>query len=329
MHNSKIINYNKASRNFADLMDLVSNLKVQKCIYCNSLNIIKHGKYKNTHRYKCKDCKKTFIPTTGTTIYYLNKLPVFLEYYRIILNEGPLTIHEFAKRLKISPQTAFDWRHKIFVSYSESQGKINKEVFLKSLYFSFSQKGRRHNAKLTGIPGEFMRTGTVVLKSNSDFSVNLLHMGEIKNKHINRNLKKSCCSNVKIYGSEEVIALIDSKKFRIGDMQTLRNKKVFEVNNEIVLRNTIRYTFKGVSTKYFQAYLNFLSRFYSRGLKYSNEFLVRTHIIWFKFVQMERLFRSFIIDISELKLEFKRIRRKWKYEMRYKFFDYENLYLAY
>lgn len=328
MRNSKIFNYNKSSKDFADLMDLVSKLKVHKCIYCNSLNIIKHGKYKNTHRYKCKDCKKTFIPTTGTTVYYLNKLPVFLEYYRIILNEGPLTIHEFAKRLKISPQTAFDWRHKIFISFSESQEKINKEVFLKSFYFSFSQKGRRDNAKLTGIPGEFMKTGIIVMENNSNFHVNLLQMGEIKNKHINKNLKKFCYSNVKIYGSEEVIQLIDSKIFRIGDMQTLRTKKVLDVNKEILFRNTIRYTFKGVSTKYFQAYSNFLSRLYSIGLKYSNEFLIRTHEIWFKFVQMERLFRSFIVQISELKLEFKRIRRKWKYELRYKFFDYENLYLA-
>jgi transposase-like protein len=328
MQDSKISNYSKISKDFAELLDLVSNLKIHKCIYCNSLNIIKHGKYKNTHRYKCKDCKKTFIPTTGTTIYYLNKLHVFLEYYRIIMNEGPLTIHEFAKRLKISPQTAFDWRHKIFVSYSESEEKINKEVMLKSFYFNFSQKGRRLNAKLSGIPRQFMRTGSVIIENNSDFYINLLHMGELKNQHVNRNLKKFCYSNIKIYGSEEVIALLESKNFTIANVQSLRNKKILEVNNEIIFRNTIRYTYKGVSTKYFQSYSNFFSRFYSRCLKYSNEFLIRTHEIWFKFIQLERLFRSFIIDISELKLEFKSIRRKWKYELRYKYFDYENLYLA-
>ncbi|MEJ5266313.1 MAG: hypothetical protein WHW07_00720, partial [Bacteroidales bacterium] len=77
---------------------LTSKIKVSKCIYCQSKNIIKHGRYKHLDRYRCKDCGKTFIPTTGSIFYYIHKKHKYLEYFKIITTEGIIPISKIKKR---------------------------------------------------------------------------------------------------------------------------------------------------------------------------------------------------------------------------------------
>ena len=43
------------------------------CPHCNSKYIVKNGKNKDKQRYKCKSCRKSFIPETNTPIYYSKK----------------------------------------------------------------------------------------------------------------------------------------------------------------------------------------------------------------------------------------------------------------
>ena len=50
------------------------------CPHCGSGAIIKHSKYKDTQRFKCKECNRTFLPTTGTYIHNIKKK----EIYRIL-----------------------------------------------------------------------------------------------------------------------------------------------------------------------------------------------------------------------------------------------------
>ena len=59
-------------------------INVSKCPYCSSKGFIKHGRYKDTMRYKCKSCNKTFLPSTGTSLHYINKRDCFMEFAKII-----------------------------------------------------------------------------------------------------------------------------------------------------------------------------------------------------------------------------------------------------
>ena len=49
------------------------------CPHCNSKYIVKNGKNKDKQRYKCKSCRKSFIPETNTPIYYSKKRYYYLD----------------------------------------------------------------------------------------------------------------------------------------------------------------------------------------------------------------------------------------------------------
>lgn len=86
------------------------------CPHCHTDDIYGHGIYKGRKRYKCKQCCKTFNDFTGTAISGIKKVDKFQEYIELTLES--VSIRKAAKKLKISTNTIFDWRHKILASLS-------------------------------------------------------------------------------------------------------------------------------------------------------------------------------------------------------------------
>jgi transposase-like protein len=37
-----------------------------ECLHCNSVHVVRFGKYNGRQRYRCKSCRKTFTDTTNT-----------------------------------------------------------------------------------------------------------------------------------------------------------------------------------------------------------------------------------------------------------------------
>jgi len=105
-----------------ELGDLKSNkeqIKVDNignCPYCRSNHTVKNGKHKGNQRYLCKACNRNFIYSTGTAFQGIKKRGQFEEYRSIMLNEGLVPLKTMSRRLDISVQTAFNWRHKILCS---------------------------------------------------------------------------------------------------------------------------------------------------------------------------------------------------------------------
>ena len=100
----------------SDLKNNKDTLKVDdigNCPYCQNKQTVKNGKHKGSQRYLCKVCNRNFIYSTGTALQGIKKKGQFEEYKTIMLNEGFVTLKTMSKRLNISIQTAFDWRHKI------------------------------------------------------------------------------------------------------------------------------------------------------------------------------------------------------------------------
>ena len=113
------------------------------CPNCGSDKIIKHSKYKDSQRYRCKSCNRTFSPSTGTLIHHIKKLDKFEKYVSIVENEGLLTIAQMSKRVGISIPTSFDWRHIILLSLPGTKENFSGEVHMDDLWFLYSQKGRK------------------------------------------------------------------------------------------------------------------------------------------------------------------------------------------
>ena len=116
---------------------------IKCCVHCDSENIIKHSMYKNTQRYKCKSCGRTFLPTTGTLTYQIKKPNEFALYTSIVEKEGLLTIAQMAERVGVSIPTSFEWRHKILLSVPQKKDKFFDETQMDDLWFLYSQKGRK------------------------------------------------------------------------------------------------------------------------------------------------------------------------------------------
>jgi len=118
----------------------IKRFTVESCPYCGSSDFCKNGKRENLQRLLCKDCKKVFTGKTGTFVHGIQEVNKFEKYFKLMF-EQYLPLSKMSKKIGISIQTAFDWRHKIL-----SCIKITTEVFIwiteiDDIWFLYSQKG--------------------------------------------------------------------------------------------------------------------------------------------------------------------------------------------
>ncbi len=97
---------------------------------------------KGAKRYKCKQCSITFNDFTGTAISGIKKVDKFQEYIKLTLES--ISIRKAAKKLKISTNTVFDWRHKILTSLSMINGNSFVGIVeCDDKQFKINKKGNR------------------------------------------------------------------------------------------------------------------------------------------------------------------------------------------
>ena len=123
-----------------------SRFKEKVCVHCGCTHVVKFGKVGEHQRYRCKDCKTTFVSTARST-FYRCKLDIFqLRKYIQCLLYG-LTIRASADACQISVKTSFLWRHRIL----DVLENPNKNVLLKGVvetdetFFGISFKGNTPN----------------------------------------------------------------------------------------------------------------------------------------------------------------------------------------
>lgn len=114
------------------------------CPHCSSINFIKFGRYKNTPRFKCKDCLHTFSTRTNTPWYYSKKTSSQWQEFCFLLMECK-TLDYCAKKLKINIATAFYWRHKILTALkiATQPEVLSNHVILHHYFIKESFKGSK------------------------------------------------------------------------------------------------------------------------------------------------------------------------------------------
>ena len=142
-------------------------VNVTRCPYCQGMRYVKNGKYKGHQRYKCKTCSRNFSAVTGTSFQGIKKVDKFEEYKSILFTQGFTPLETIAKRVGISIQTAFDWRHKIFSSLKPEETNFKGVTEMDDVWFLYSQKGRK-GLKYSRIRGGSKRKG------DNDFQVKML-----------------------------------------------------------------------------------------------------------------------------------------------------------
>ena len=261
-------------KNSYSIFDEYTNLT--HCPYCESKHFIKHDNKNNVQRYLSKDCGKTFTYKTNTVLkgiqsQNLIKWNLFVEDF-LSLNITPL--NEISKKLEISKQTAFNWRHKLIASL-ETKGNVkfsNECVEFDETYFLISRKGRQN----MNFKNRYWRKSQV---GDSNYNVKLFfaygrdskqleltqsHMGrtsvsDLENYFIGNKFKNITALTDR-HGSYKAFFKefgIEQKTFLSKDHVNPENKEIHNQTVNAYIRNFKDFTNKhlrGVSTKYLISY---------------------------------------------------------------------------
>lgn len=309
---------------------LTSKIEIKSCVYCNSEHIIKHGRYNHLYRYRCKECGKTFIPTTGTIFYYIHKKHIFLDYFKILHSEGIIPLAKIKKRLDIANQTAFDWRHKILMLYSSGIKALDAEVYIKQRQFRFSQKGRKNISPNFTSKANLLPANVIVAGNSNIVRSRLCKLGELENRDLQKVLKKFIKKKSKVLLADNLVFsnYFKSKNYKTIDVKNLKKteainlQKLYSSNLDLEFSGIINQRLRGVATKYMQVYSNFLSRFVFKRKLLDLRDLVKLKAVWFKFIQIERMYVNFIVNYSGIFEPFDRVKRFWKNEDRFHHLEY-------
>jgi len=243
---------------------------VVRCPHCESNLFVKNGKRGEIQKYKCKACCKVFTSKTGTSLHRLQK-PDKFELYKSLMLESYYPIKQIAKKVGISVQTAFDWRHKILSGTVKNDKSFEGITEIDDIWFLYSQKGRkgldysrkRGGSKRAG-DNDFQAKLLITTDRNKTTDMSLACIGRLKKADIER----------KVSGRfSEGCELVSDKHRSIGAFAKSENLKyisfkasehtaggeyhVQNINNMAAgLKTIVNRTLKGVSTKYLQNYAN-------------------------------------------------------------------------
>ncbi|CAG5079906.1 IS1595 family transposase [Parvicella tangerina] len=262
------------------------------CPHCKSEDIYKNGKYKDKQKYVCKSCGKGFGLLTGTCVHRIHKKELWGSFIDMTLQS--FSIRDISKKLGLSIQTVFDWRHKLLSSIENIDSKEFKGIVeMDDVQMRFNQKGRKtgfieeKRRTIIGINRHGNRQSFRLKKkrkrgiSNDQVSfllcidrygtieTGLLKIGKISIKSLGYCLNDKFVSR---FNTDNIFVTDECKSYNLLQMYgfdheslNIRRKEwsrgTFHLNT---LNNTdgrfkswIKSSFSSVSTKYLNNYLNY------------------------------------------------------------------------
>lgn len=314
--------------------DIIENEKIE-CPHCHSDQIIKWGSYNNQRqRYQCKGCHRTFTGLTGTAVHYIKKKNLWFKHLELMFDGAYRSIEVMAKKLGVSKQTAFDWRHKVLSALSNNFDNFKGITEMDDINIKYSQKGRKgldyskkRGGKKKGKRGDGGYNSKILVTADRDknLDMNLVRIGRLKRKDIERAVGNKLSRKRNVITSDQHPSIIAFTKSRKMVHQTFKAKeshtkdKVYHVQyvNNVAQRfkSIVNDTFKGVSTKYLKNYANWFSikeKIRVTGGKIANLFreVLLSNKAWSIFTNAEQDYENFIKTYSVRTYRCP-IKRKW------------------
>ena len=129
-----------------NLSDIISEIRARRfkggyfCPHCGSSMIVRFGTYRESQRYRCKRCRKTFTDLTSTALNFIHDKEKFFASAEIMLSGA--TLEETAKAVNISIPTAFSWRHKVLDMVKNTEDEaLSGIIEADDTFFLASKKG--------------------------------------------------------------------------------------------------------------------------------------------------------------------------------------------
>ena len=249
---------------------LLEGAPIVSCPHCASKLFVKNGTRGSLQKYRCKSCCKIFTSRTGTVLHRIQKLDKF-DLYKSLMMDSYYPMTKLMKKVGISMQTAFDWRHKILSTNSNKNESFEGITEIDDVWFLYSQKGRkgldysrkRGGSKRAG-DNDFQAKLLITSDRKAKTDLSLVRIGRIKKSDIQRKISGKLAKNCILVSDKhrsissfaksegvEHISFISSDHTAGGEFH------VQNVNNMASrLKHIINHSLRGVSTKYLQSYAN-------------------------------------------------------------------------
>lgn len=264
-----------SSFNLLTIREEQLNNKQGSCPHCDSLKYSKDGHEKNgSQRFRCKSCKRSFTPYTGTWLAKINKKDKLIPYIKLMY-EGD-SLDKIKNKLTINKKTAFDWRHKITSALQNAEGGNFKGITESDeTFFLHSQKGskqllrkaRKRGKEVSdrGISNQQV-AAIVTMDRTNKIDLKVACLGRITKKDIEKAIGERICTQTILCTDGHVSYkgfAIDNKLehyvLKASIKQYTRNKiyHIQHVNSaHSRLKTWIDEILRGVATKYLQDYLS-------------------------------------------------------------------------
>lgn len=282
------------------------------CPFCESKLFTKNGKRGNLQKYKCKSCCKEFTSRTGTPTHKIQN-PEKFEAYKSLLIDGYLPVRKIARKVGVSIQTAFDWRHKILSGLKSDDEKFKGVTEVDDIWFTYSQKGRkgldysrkRGGSKRAG-DNDFQAKLLITSDRNSITDLSLVRIGRIKKSDLQRKVGGRFSDNsVLVSDKHRSIASFAKSEglthisFKASDHSAGKEYHVQNVNNIASrLKGVINHSLRGVSTKYLQNYANWY-KLQSVGDSDTNlDKVMQNKDTWNMHINREGIYKRFVVNFS-------------------------------
>lgn len=307
--------------------------QVKFCPHCGSENYIKWGRYNDMNRFKCKNCNKTFLPTTGTAIHWSKKPNAFINFATVMFSKEFNTLKQQSKRVGISQNTAFYWRQRILISLNSKTPTFKKATEMDDIWFHYSQKGRkglkysrkRSRSSHKG-DNDFQSKVLITKERKSELDMSLMKIGRLNKRDLINKFMGKFTKTAILYSDKHPSIRAFSKAENINH-ESFKAKS--HVKNKLCHVQTVNYLagafkdtvnkhFRGVSTKYLQNYANW----FAIKEKYkNNKDGVKNMIIvclsnlkgWDMSINIEKLYEEFLLNHSVRTYRCP-TQKKWKYQ---------------
>ena len=264
-----------------------------ECPHCKSDLVKKNGSIDGKQRFKCNTCNKTFGILSNTCIHALKKKHLWMAFIELTLNSN--SIRKIAKKLNLSIQTVFDWRHKLLAAIDNVFTKdFHGVVEIDDIYMRLNQKGCRENfiealRRTKTITNRYGSKVSMRIKGNKKRGISnnqvsillttdrygtigtgMLKRGKMTSESLNRVLNNGLLSRLNTENTivtDEAKAYVsvlqnhgfDHEHINAGDKKW--TKGIYHLNclnnADGQFKKWITYHFSSVATKYLNNYLNY------------------------------------------------------------------------
>ncbi len=294
----------------------IVNLPIKECPHCGSAHFVKFGKYVNVSRYRCKVCRRTFIPTSGSSIHYVNKKKKFLRLFDMFNSGEVLTIKNISKKFGISILTAFDWRHKIFLALQLIKDDYKSVTIVNKVSFNFSEKGRRQ--AIRSFKRNLPKVNLCSITDSRLTEFKFINVGDSISKDFHERFASRVANKSLLFFKDDKHILVEDAKRLVKEKNTSIKIRKLEKSLKMhrykvqEFKEFINRFMRGVATKYLQVYANFYSFLQSLKPVPSYYKLLEVRLAWIKYLKMEFLYQDFLRRNSISMDNYVAIKRKWK-----------------